>query len=278
MFKVDSIMYAKEKNVLGAIGVINYLDETVTLVDDMSVLHVVEMEELVELEAIGMLGDFMVYNHDVLKNTNNGLVYEIEIQEDETVRFHIIDKNYEREANGDLAPFKKEVLSQYEHVLELLGCIYDLKQELPKVDFNIRIIRHFEDGEITYYYVGNNGKEQQTVDLVKALFIGHKLIEEEAYERVTISYEKYLEGIANGLYTEVDPMELANYVAGVTYESSESKEYVALNSEVEHVTTEEIDTLFELAHLVPVMVEDTIDLCNVCQEDEDECDCGLWTR
>ena len=278
MFKVDSIMYAKEKNVLGAIGVINYLDETVTLVDDMSVLHVVEMEELVELEAIGMLGDFMVYNHDVLKNTKNGLVYEIEIQDDEKARFHIINKNYEREADGDLRPFPRDIISTYVGTLELLGCIYDLKQELSKVDFNIRIIRHFEDGEITYYYVGNNGKEQQTVDLVKALFIGHKLIEEEAYERVTISYEKYLEGIANGLYTEVDPMELANYVAGVTYESSESKEYVAINNEVEHVTTEEIDTLFELAHLVPVMVEDTIDLCNVCQEDEDECDCGLWER
>jgi len=269
MFKEDSIAYSEDAKVLGGIGIVNYLDNTVTLIDDEKRLHVFNIEDVKELEKIGQLGEFTVFQGDVLQmTTGNNQKFEIDVLESGLVRFYKLNPKLER-LDDELKSFNREAISTYDGTLELLGSVYELRDELPTVSFNLRIVRMNRDGNFLYFYAGND-KTKETVDLIKVIFQGHHIIEEEEYERQTLTYDEYLKLIADGKIKEVNANELANYVTGLLYGQ------VKLNEEglkVKLKTSIEIESVEE----TPVSAPEE-ELCNICNENDNDCDCGLWNR
>jgi hypothetical protein len=272
-----SIGYATEVNVLGAIVGVDFLTGKVTLMDEHEKTHVVDIDEVLELREIGKLNGKFVYQNDVIKHTHNDKLYEVDFVDGGKAVLYLLDKKLNRVQAGDV--FVPDQISKFEQYAELVDNIHVLRQKAPTVDFNIRVVRHVENGETTYYYVGNN-KDEETVDLIKVVYMGHVLIEEADYLRETCTYDEYLEAVADGKFKEVDPMELANYVLGVTRGQGEKAQEVDNrdiseeccdaddNMDVTDVDVEDDDSDEE--------IEEIEDICEECGEDEEDCDCELW--
>lgn len=285
MFKENSIAYSEDAKILGGIGIVNYLDNTVTLIDDEKRLHVFDIEDVKELEKIGQLGEFTVFQGDVLQmNNSHAQKFEIDVMKDGLVRFYKLNQKLER-LDDELKPFERSNISTYDGTLELLGSIYELRDELPTVSFNLRIVRMNRDGDFIYFYAGND-KTKETVDLIKVIFQGHHIIEEEEYERQTLTYDEYLKFVTDGKIKEVNAMELANYVTGLLYGQDKkveeglkvkAKASIEIESELVSIKAESIN--IESVDETPVYPpEKEIELCNICNENDDDCDCGLWNR
>lgn len=284
MLKNKAIGYAKEAKVLGGIGNVSFLEGTVTLVDENEELHVVDIDEVIELAEIGKIGKVSVYRHDVLTSVEINRKYEIDLDTRGLAHLYLLDDKLERVKVGD--SFEPATVSKFEGVLEVVGSIFELKNQKESIDFNMRIVRESKNGEITYFYVGNN-VEEETVDLIKVIYIAHKIFEGEVYERITITHEEYLEDVASGVLKEVNPMELANYVTGVSYghtpvntddfagefaeeEDDDEDDYDIFPDDID----DDEDDDFENTGFAPQDEDD--DSCDECGEHEDDCDCDLW--
>lgn len=220
MYNQDSVYYADKIDVLGTIGKLDFLEDTMTLVDEDSNLHEVDMKDVIELRAIGQLKDGThIYEHDVLYSEERNMYCEIELVDDDKAVLVKLNDSYVPTGHKGL-PFEKENIASIGGVL--IGNVFQLRKELPKVNFNIAIYRKNLNGETTYYYVGNN-KEEETVDLIKVIYIGSTLLEEESYKRVTLTYKQFSDMVLKGHLKKVDPQELSNYVAGKTYGESYAK-------------------------------------------------------
>lgn len=215
--KLKGFVYDKESGEIGAVTAIDLLEDTVSLMKDNAEIITTSIENIVFLDVIGEFDGQPLLNHDVLELGDEGRLFEIELVEDGKIQLFLLDDNLERKLAGKKVD--KSLLPALETQMELVGSIYQLKNALEEeqgVNFNITIVRTSKDGEIKYYYVGNS-KEDQTVDLIKVVYMGHTLIKEEDYERYTMSHDEFLEAIEDGTYVEVSPDELRNYVLGVTY-------------------------------------------------------------
>jgi hypothetical protein len=279
----DNIGYVERLNILGAIVAVNLLEGKATLITDDETFHEVEIEEIVELREIGILVEKdddntlkqkYVYEADVLKVIETGQLYEVVVLDNGQIAMHTLDKKLNRIEDKQGIAFDKSKIGSLSGVVKLMGNAYQLRAEQVSYDFNIRVARKIENGEVTYFYVGNN-KENESIDLIKVIYLGHQLIEEEDYSRETLTYEEYKELIDSGELKEVDPMQLANYVAGLTYQPTYAKgQFTIADLEDTEVKgrpdvddEDKSDELFD---------EDDEEICDDCGEPVEDCDCELW--
>lgn len=251
----DSAVFDTELNVLGGLAGIDFLNQTANIMDSEGDIVVAKLENLIQLEVVGTMNGEPVLNGDVIASPSGK--YEIELQEDGKLAVYLLDKNLERSVKGE--SFDADKLESMATYAVLEGHILELKAQVETVDFNIRVLRQFIDGETVYYYACNN-KETEEVDLIKVIYVGHFLLEEEDYERTTLSHENYLSLIKEEGFKEVSPQELANYVTGMSYGN---KPKTSLDTKVKDEQNE-------------VEIDDE-NFCSECGKHEDDCnDCDNW--
>lgn len=291
-----SIGYSKNHNVVGAIVEISFLNETMTLMDEDGNTYGTIIDDVQILDEIGKLEGMLVYKHDVFVSVvDKSKLYEVDLHEDGLVIFHVLNEKLERVSKG--TPFEKDNLHMFGTYLDFVGNKLKMEADMealkPAINFNIAVFRNIDenDGEVTYYYVGNNA-EEETVDLVKATFFGHQIFD-LPYERITLSHEDFLVQVANGELKEVQPMELSNYITG-TYGQEQVAQFVISTRPIE-ITNEseeccevdedccEVDLLFDIDEDTTKISNNEVeqkleDVCQKCGESEDECDCELWAR
>jgi len=201
MFK-KSIGYVAEINLLGEVAGVDFRNGLYVLVDDNGEEHAVKIEDVEILEEAFVLHGLSIFNKDVLGSIE-GKLYQVELH-GEDVQLHLLDDNLEVVASGEVFTPTEDVVKGFEQIFDLQGNIYELIPELPqKPDFNIKIVKDFDGKHFTYFYACNN-KETEEVDLIKVVFIGHQLLEEE-YTRITLSYDVFQDSIEAGTLKEVSP-------------------------------------------------------------------------
>ncbi len=179
--QLNEFAYDKESKVIGGVAGIDFIKQTLTILTDDDDLVVAKLSDVEILAKIGYIGEIGIINHDVLQ-TLDGKQYEIELQEDGvTLQMHLLNNKLERIEAG--AFLKVSELNELKPYVELVGNIYELQFNVKTVDFNITIVRSFLGGEYRYHYACNN-KDNEEVDLIKVVFIGSQLLEEEEYKRV----------------------------------------------------------------------------------------------
>lgn len=201
--------YAFDKKVFGKIVEYSAIKGELTVEDADGNLHV--SKDSIVLAKIGTLNDVDVFDADVIQE--NDRKYEIQLLEDGMLLIYALDDKLNRIGT----PFKTTKEKLFNCLIELVGNVYELRDKLPKVDFNVKVVKSFDGTGYTYFYACNN-KETEEVDLIKVLFFGNKILNED-YERKTLSYDAYLDSIANGTLQEVSEKEFSNYVLGVSYEA-----------------------------------------------------------
>lgn len=276
MLSNKNIGYSKELNIMGTFVKIDYKNEKVTLMDEYEDIHELPFNDVIELKHIGFLdgerGEIDIYQNDVLKLKNGSDLYEIDFAEDEKIVLYQLDEKLKRTKRSK--SIEKSKLDNYKGSLELIDSIHLLRNEIKKsVDFNIRIFRSVTDNGVTYYYAGNN-VEDETVDLIKAIFLENELLQ-DSYERTTLSYEEFLGKVEAGEIKEVDPMNLKNYVLGMTHDSADNANTV-LSPKVTH-KADEVVMSFD-GNINFKTVDEIEDYCQECHNNEENCNCELWGK
>lgn len=280
----DILIYSKEQNTVGNIVELSLLKKTYTIETEEETHITVTFDEAVPLHYLGELDETPVYNGDVFAG-KNGLDYEIELLENGTLVFHELDKKLNRVTTG--TPFYPEQLKEFEGHVDFFENIHVLKGNKPQIDFNVRVVRQVLNGEVSYAYACNNKLEEE-IDLMSVVFVGHQLLEEEDYTRVSLPYDGYLDSIERGLIKEVNPQELANYVTGLMYGRNPevSTEGLIIVGKDLKATEDGINITVEGA--LPATkgnlnADDTnegqaedITQCK-CGSHPADCDCDLWT-
>lgn len=263
--QLQGIAYHSETNTFGRITDVDILNRKLTIQDVDGDELTVLLSEVKFLELIGLIGEEVVINGDVLAQLNEDdeivTLYEVELQDDGLVLFHLLDENQERVLSGK--PLEKESLNLFKDILVPVGNINDIYLFEDDIDedelilnFNINIVKDTKDN--TYYYACNN-KEEDKIDLIKVVFIGANLLEEE-YARITIDKEEYVEYIKSETLVNASSSELQSYA----YQMSRPKSPVAElpNSNLCYPSCEEDCQECDLE-----------DECEVCHEN---CDCKSW--
>jgi len=298
---LNSVGYAESIDVLGSIVEVSLIKGTYTLMDASGETHTLDIDLVEELKYLGDLGDFggsAVYERDIFGDKNTGDLYELFFNEDGLIKMQsleVVDGALERVGASSL----NIKLSDLSSDLMLLGSIYELEVDEDKSpQFNIQIVRHFLDGETTYFYACND-KENEKIDMIKVIFVGSHLLEEENYARVTMDYDEYANFVEKGIYKEVSPQELQNYVLGVsrntvaqdvikveadktTYEAEDEEEYedemdddIEEEEEEDDMDGDEFDNC-QCYGCQKERGELEDEVCDECGEEEQDCDCDLF--
>lgn len=235
MFNKLFLAYVKEEDFVAGVVSINLVNQTVTLKDENEELGDYKIEDVVLLQEIGMYNENVrIFDRDVFKLKDDSLV-EIELVDEGEVILHALNEKLERIESS--VP-TKHIEETIKHVLasqaELIGSIFELEvEEDNRLDFNVKIVKDHDGQHFTYFYACNN-KDKEEIDLIKVLYMGHQLLEEEDYERRTLSYDVFLDSLEAKTLTEVSPQELHNFVLGATYgQSTEVAEDDCEEEEVE---------------------------------------------
>ncbi|UUV46150.1 hypothetical protein [Bacillus phage vB_BanS-Thrax2] len=268
----EYLVYDKESNKLGAVVEVSLLKKTYTVQVDEDEFVTVDIDNAVELEELGYLGGDVIFEGDVLK-TKAGDLYEIEKLKTGDLVFHALNNRLERQQQGD--SFEPDSLSEFTPHLELYGNIHLLKAQIPQVKFNVQVIRRVVNGEVEYAYACNN-KLEEAVDIFPVVFVGHQLLEEEEYTRITLPYDGYLDSVERGLIKEVKPQELQNYVTGLVYGRKQevSTEGLDLSGKVSFSEVKIGKDSVELKVTEETKAEN-IENCK-CGSHPSDCDCNLW--
>lgn len=213
------LAYAKDAEVLGEIVGIDFANEMVMVKNDED-SYTFKASEVEILKEAFILHDLIIFDKDVLGDVH-GNMYLVERHKDGDITIHHLTEDFEIKQSGTKMTVAETILEDFEEVFELEGNFYELKNALPKEpEFNLQIVKDFNGKHYTYFYALNN-KQDKEIDLIKVSFIGGTSLPEEEHERRTISYDEYMEFIDTGIYIEVSPQELQNYVTGVTYGKKE---------------------------------------------------------
>lgn len=283
--KFEGLVYDEVTEVLGLLVSINHLTGKATIaVEDGEMIT--DLENLVMLEKIVDINGEDIVNRDVFSGAttlNEDKLWEIELLGNGNVVLHLLDEKLNRVETGEqFEPSKLELLVP--EMLTLEGNIYEFNVvEEKTVDFNIKIVKQVTNEGIDYMYACNN-KETEEVDLIKVVFVGSTLLEEENYQRVTVTHEEYLEYIEAELLTEVTPQELQNYVTGLMYgykaeQANAGEKVCGLNCGCEVYCEEENeeDDFFEELYEEEYEEDCDCDFCRTDFVDNDLCDdCGEY--
>lgn len=281
---LNSFCYDTESNTFGLIEEVNFKNQTVTMkievdkgsnhVSSFITTMVAKLANVEVLEKIGMIGDTEVIDKDVLI-TPEGTMYLLKYNsEDKSIDIHILDDDLKYQHGGlsfrvrSFSELIQDGLEVYGNHYELLNQLELEKQEkaLVDTDFNIKIMRSNVDGEFKYFYACNNTVEDE-VDLIKVVFIGHKLLE-EAYTRDTVNIETYIEMVTDGILVEASPQELMNYATGMTYQTNQTNQDSSRCNDCDCEDGNACDDVDELC--------DDDNYCEFCDQRHEDCECSDW--
>lgn len=226
MLKNERVLaYSEENKKLGTIAMMNFEDSEVSLIDTDGELFTTSFEDLTELPLIGELNGVTLFDRDVIQLGTE--FYLVKYMGEGKAQMQLLKKLKDASLEivegvvGETFEVAETslILSMTSLELRHLGNYEVLQNEIQeekekKQKFNIKIFKDvegvfFDAG--TYFYAGNvNG----VVDLIKVVFMGHNLLEEEAYERDTVAIETLLFSINECDVKEVTPSELLKYVSG----------------------------------------------------------------
>lgn len=214
MFK-EALGYVEKTGLLGEIVGADFRNKQYRIEDENGVTTNESIEDVEVLDKVLEANGIPLYDKDVLSDVDNNL-FLLENHGDKGIQFHKLNDRLEIEVSGMVLTISKDVIDQIENNLVIEANYYELVKMLPQApDFNIKFVKEFDGTHFTYFYACNN-KENQEIDLIKVVFIGHQALEED-YERVTISYDDFAEFIETGRLETVSPQELQNYALGATY-------------------------------------------------------------
>ncbi|PGO60690.1 hypothetical protein [Priestia megaterium] len=253
--KEDYLVYAN--GTLGEVGLIDFLEGEVHIVpdEDEGTFFIEPLEDATFFTFVGTLGGERIYNGDVVGSVD-GQRWEVELQKDgEKVILHFLDKKLERKSEGKV--FHKSELEELSHFVDRIGHSFELREELPKVEFRVTTVREVENGEVTYFYAMNN-VEKEEVDLIKASIFEQG--SEEPYNRITLSHAVFLDSIQAGTITEVKIEEYLNYLVGMQ----------SFKEEEDRVERKRL----AITKLADRFGEE--ETCEVCEEHVDDCTCTVW--
>lgn len=272
----NAIGYVEKNGHLGFVGAIDFMAKSVTLVDEES-SQVYDISEVEILKSAFVLNGVEVFNKDVLKATNE-FMYLVEVHDDGKLQLHVLDEKLEKVKSGEKFEKSEATINQLNAIMELEGSYYELLAELNKSpEFNIEIVKSFDGKHYTYYYACNN-KEAEEIDLLKVVFMGHHIFEQEEYERNTMSHSDYLAEVNNGVLKSVSPQELHNYALGLLYNdntnANDNEEPMEEPVEVEEIPCDTCDCENGFCEELDSEVETS--LCKSCNKELDICTCELW--
>lgn len=221
----DGLVFDKESGLIGKALEVNLSENVIILVGEEKEVFTTKLENALLLDLLGAIGTENIFDHDVVMDSNDNLFEITKGSSEDKVRFFKINELLERESDDGQDVSKTDLHVFDGHVI-LVGNLLTMEpEEDDTFNFNLKVVREMNNGEfVGYHYVGNN-KEDGTVDLIKVLFIGHHILEEEDYKRVTLTYDDYLNEVSFGTFVEVNAQELANYHFGMS-KKSESTEYM----------------------------------------------------
>jgi len=271
--ELQGVTYHEATNAFGQVVDVDLLNGVVTVKDFEGEVSTLSITDVKFLRIIGKFGEDIVLDGDLFRslNTTDKLeLYQIELSEDgQLVRFSYLDEDLEKEETGDF--FDKAILENVATgKLELIGNINDKdlfeEEDDSILDFNIKIVKDTNDG--TYYYACVNA-EENVIDLIKVVFIGANLLEEQ-YSRNTIDNEEYVEYVKEGLLVEVTPSELQSYA----YQLSRKQVITSVPSDI--LKEDDNGLCYDTCE------EDCTDCLDVDDEDGEcvmcnrDCDCKTW--
>jgi hypothetical protein len=208
--QLNGFVFDSESGVLGAVAGVDFIKQTITILTDEDTQIVAQLANVEFLEELGAIGGVGIINRDVVE-TADGKLYEIVKVSEKTVQLYLLNNKLERvEAGDEIEKVDLHVLAPY---VTVLGNIHELEPQ-EVVDFNIKVVRKQFEDEIVFFYACNN-VDAEEVDLIKVVFVGHHLLKEENYMRITLSHDEYLEQIENGSLKETDPSALITYMNGL---------------------------------------------------------------
>lgn len=205
--------YAFDVKVFGKIVEFSLIEKEATIMDTNGKFH--KSKEVIVLRKIGKLNGEEVYDRDVIQESD--FKYEIQLLKNGMLRVYALDDKLNRIGT----PFQIEKDKLLNSEIMLVGNIFELRDKLPKIDFNIKVVKDYDGTNYTYFYACNN-KEKKQIDLIKVLFLDGKILKGEDYQRVTLPYDAYLESIFGGTLKEVSEQELSNYFLSMSHEAKRS--------------------------------------------------------
>lgn len=262
--------YSESVKVLGTIVEYSQLKQTATLLKGNSAIEV-DANDLVVMEYIGKMNETEIFEGDVFNYVGNKQTnLRIRLDGDRVI-LEVLNKKMK--PVNEYANFEKAHLPRYGNRLSMVGNYYEMLNELPSLDFNIKIVKCVDSGH--YYYAGNN-IEDETVDMIKVIYIGSHLLQEEAYFRTTIDWENYMKLIEEGSYIEVTPFELQKYVmSGGMPVKEEKKPVMYAPAQEERICGVSCDCAEDEDCAESYETEAEIEYCQGCGEDEDDCECPV---
>lgn len=258
MLLKDVIAYSEKEKVLGTVVEYSRVKKTATLKNGEK-LHVVDAEDIFTMDYIGEMNNTPIYEYDVFKGVGSDVRYIIKLNKEGLAELHVIDKKLKELRIADVTPVKE--LSKFSHSLELQENYFILKEKLPVVDFNIRVVREYSNGKTSYFYVGNNPKDE-TVDVIRVIFMGSTVLEEEKYERTTISWDDYLKRVELKAWEEVRPQEIANYLYGMASENEVQPQEQA-KGQAKYIASQ-----------IKTGLKKKTNECSLCEEEFSNCTCN----
>jgi hypothetical protein len=268
----DFIVYAKEAQLIGELGAIDFAKQNVTVIvqdENGKYEEVVELADATFLQKVGVLRGVNIFDRDVVGSVD-GKKWEVVLQENkETVQLHLLDEKLNRVEAGDV--FGKEELKELDPYVELVDSIFVLKDELEEVDltgFKIMVVREVVDGDTTYFYAMNK-KDTEEVDLIKATIFEDT---DEDYTRITLSYNVFVDSLNAKTLVEVEHQEFLNYLIGLKSFEEDEK------AEVEQKEADIADIQASLGGIgKPKKVQEEVEVtCEDCDEPISECECPEW--
>lgn len=264
--QVQGVVYDKKTNNFGQVVDFDIINSEVTIKDVEDNISTLSLKDAKFLELIGVIGENVIIDGDVLVDANNTL-YEIELQKDNTVLFHLLGENQERIGSGK--PLDKNGLEVFAGILLPIGNINDAflfeDEDDALLDFNVKIMKDTEDN--TYFYACYN-EEEEVIDLIKVVFIGANLLE-EGYTRTTLEFDEYLDIVKEGLLVESSPSELQNYAYQLSRNTKSTNQVE--NKQESELCFESCDKNCKACLEEQVDEEDS---CVVCEDTN--CDCKKW--
>lgn len=262
--------YAEEAQVFGRVVEVSLVKETITLRDNEDELHVFKADDVIELLPVGTMNGMGVFQHDLFEGAT-GHQYEIDLNESEEIELYILDDMLNRKIPN--SPLKVRSLDDYEGVLTLIGNLLEVKSKMKPLDFQMKVFKEFDDGDIKYMYAGNQ-QESGEIDLITVSFFGGEMLSDASkYERTTITHKHFLAMLDNGNLTEVSNQELANYITGLMYGIVLDEDGEEIEFEIEEV---EEKTTVKLFDFEDEEEEDELESCPQCELELEECGCNIF--
>lgn len=284
--EMQPLVYSKKHETVGFMTQIDYKARTVSFeTDDGDAGETVittTMEDAVVMHSFGEDPDGTpLFDGDVFESQVSGSLYEAELVGG-FLQFHLLDKDLKRIHKVDRYEVEKFLnMLQEADTYEVIGNKYEIEpeeEETVDFDFNIKIIKRTIDGCDDIFYYAGNRKENRQIDIIKVVYMGSDLLEEEDYFRSTFTYEEFAESMKEDRNTFVSPRELQSHVMNQMRKSRNAPlppcgdcdclpdEFCTVKAPADYDEEESEGSA------------ETEAFCNECDRPANKCECELWKR